>query len=135
MLKSMNGLCSPEAPGGLPPQPPRVLVPAFAVDERPVPEDLRADPVTAHQINENKCVCLLPLQFFAMGVSSVFIMLLSRSATCGSAVAFISAAMGLFSFTSGYVGLFKSPNTFYREDIRKTDKLQEKTIILIKLHG
>uniref|UniRef100_A0A3Q3WG93 Major facilitator superfamily (MFS) profile domain-containing protein n=1 Tax=Mola mola TaxID=94237 RepID=A0A3Q3WG93_MOLML len=37
------------------------------------------------------------MQFFAMGVSSVFIMLLSGAVTCPSAVVYVSFAIGLFS--------------------------------------
>lgn len=40
-----------------------------------------------------------------MGTSSVFIMLLVGPIRCYSAVIYVSAAMGLFSFTSGCVEL------------------------------
>lgn len=44
-----------------------------------------------------------PLQTFSMGTSSIFIMLLVGPIKCHSAVIYVSAAMGLFSFTSGCV--------------------------------
>lgn len=40
-----------------------------------------------------------------MGTSSMFIMLLVGPVRCHSAVIYVSAAMGLFSFTSGCVEL------------------------------
>lgn len=46
------------------------------------------------------CMCVCP-QCFAMGVSSLLIMLMSRATTCPWAVFFISIALGLYSFTSG----------------------------------
>lgn len=48
------------------------------------------------------CMCVCP-QSFAMGVSSLLVMLMSRATTCPSAVFFISIALGLYSFTSGWV--------------------------------
>ncbi|XP_068996224.1 voltage-gated purine nucleotide uniporter SLC17A9-like [Embiotoca jacksoni] len=45
------------------------------------------------------------MQFFAMGVSSIFIMLLSGDVTFPSAVIFISAAVGLSTFTSSGVSV------------------------------
>ncbi|XP_070766815.1 voltage-gated purine nucleotide uniporter SLC17A9-like [Enoplosus armatus] len=45
------------------------------------------------------------MQFFAMGVSSMFIMPLSGNVTFPSAVIFVSAAMGLSTFTSGGVSV------------------------------
>ncbi|XP_075898035.1 voltage-gated purine nucleotide uniporter SLC17A9-like [Nelusetta ayraudi] len=45
------------------------------------------------------------MQSFAMGVSSLFILLLSGASTCSSAVVFVSIALGLCSFTSGGVSI------------------------------
>ncbi|XP_017264914.1 solute carrier family 17 member 9 [Kryptolebias marmoratus] len=45
------------------------------------------------------------MQFFAMGFSSMFILLLSGAVTFPSAVIFISAAVGLSTFTSGGVSV------------------------------
>ncbi|XP_047433843.1 solute carrier family 17 member 9-like [Mugil cephalus] len=45
------------------------------------------------------------MQFFAMGVSSMFIMPLSGSVTFNSALIFISAAVGFSTFTSGGVSV------------------------------
>nr|XP_020467516.1 solute carrier family 17 member 9-like [Monopterus albus] len=45
------------------------------------------------------------MQFFAMGVSSIFYMLLCRTVTFTSAVIFVSAAMGVSTFTSGGVSV------------------------------
>uniref|UniRef100_A0A3Q3FHL5 Solute carrier family 17 member 9a n=1 Tax=Labrus bergylta TaxID=56723 RepID=A0A3Q3FHL5_9LABR len=44
---------------------------------------------------------------FAMGLSSMFIVLLSGAVSFPSAVVFVSAAMGLTTFNCGYVGLSK----------------------------
>lgn len=54
------------------------------------------------------CVCVCP-QSFAMGVSSLFILLLCGASTCSSAVVFVSLALGLCSFTSGWVSVAMSP--------------------------
>uniref|UniRef100_H3D4M1 Voltage-gated purine nucleotide uniporter SLC17A9 n=1 Tax=Tetraodon nigroviridis TaxID=99883 RepID=H3D4M1_TETNG len=48
---------------------------------------------------------LMQRQTFSMGTSSIFIMLLVGPTRCSSAVAYVSAAMGLFSFTSGGVSV------------------------------
>ncbi|KAM9351027.1 voltage-gated purine nucleotide uniporter SLC17A9-like [Symphorus nematophorus] len=45
------------------------------------------------------------MQFFAMGVSSMFLMLLSRDVTFLSSVIFISAAIGVSTFTCGGVSV------------------------------
>ncbi|XP_068601698.1 voltage-gated purine nucleotide uniporter SLC17A9-like [Brachionichthys hirsutus] len=45
------------------------------------------------------------MQFVAMGLSSVFILLLSNTVTCPTAVALVSVALGLSSFSSGGVAV------------------------------
>nr|XP_046252934.1 solute carrier family 17 member 9-like isoform X2 [Scatophagus argus] len=72
-----------------------------------IPSALSGGYVSDFLINEGYGVAFVRklMQFFAMGASSMFIMLLSGAVTWPSAVIYVSAAIGLSSFTSGGVSV------------------------------
>ncbi|CAJ1084641.1 solute carrier family 17 member 9-like [Xyrichtys novacula] len=81
-----------------------------------IPSALCGGYVSDFLINEGYSVAAVRkiMQFFAMGVSSMLLMPLCGDVSFSSAVIFISAAVGLTTFTSGYVGLLRvSVSTVY----------------------
>ncbi|XP_068195773.1 voltage-gated purine nucleotide uniporter SLC17A9-like [Antennarius striatus] len=72
-----------------------------------IPAALGGGFISDFLINQGYGVALVrkTMQFFAMGVSSMFILLLSKTVTCPTAVALVSAALGLSSFSSGGVSV------------------------------
>ncbi|XP_031701750.1 solute carrier family 17 member 9-like isoform X1 [Anarrhichthys ocellatus] len=72
-----------------------------------IPSALAGGCISGALINQGYSVGLVRkiMQFFAMGVSSVFIMLLSGAVPFTSAVIFVSAAIGLSTFSSSGVSV------------------------------
>lgn len=77
------------------------------------------------------CTCLSP-QFFAMGVSSMFILPLSGAVSFPTAVIFISAAVGFNTFASGYVGLFKTFCLYvFKQEIKLNLYLKDDAAVIL----
>lgn len=60
-----------------------------------------------------------------MGVSSIFLMLLSGAVTLTSAVILVSVAVGLFTFSSGYVNQILFNKLLHRQVILMEIKYSE----------
>lgn len=69
------------------------------------------------------CLSFHP-QFLAMGASSVFILLLSGAVTFPSSLLFVCAAIGLCTFTSGYVTVGKILSVCLKETFYLKMKIQ-----------